>query len=152
MSLDIREFVAVPGRRFPVDFRLTPPVELFADCDWTVDQIHAAGEAFAQLSTLYLEVELHANITQLCRRCLKAVRVTVDVSEPFELQIQPNSDLVDPLPTALQMIQTAHDPHVLCRETCLGLCPMCGVNLNDDPDHVCRESDSNRQTLRDFLS
>lgn len=152
MSLDIREFVAAPGRRFPVDFRLTPPVELFADGDWTINQIHVIGEAFAQLSTLYLEVELHANITQLCRRCLETVAVTVDVSEPFELQIRPDSDLVDPLPTTLQMIQTTHDPHVLCRETCLGLCPTCGTNLNDDPDHVCRKPDSDHQTLRDFLS
>ena len=23
----------------------------------------------------------------------------------------------------------------LCREDCAGLCPTCGVNLNDDPDH-----------------
>ena len=152
MSLDIREFVVAPGRRFPVDFRLTPPVELFADGDWTVDEIHVTGEAFAQLSTLYLEVELHADISQLCRRCLETVAVTVDVSEPFELPIQPGSDLVDPLPTTLQMIQAVHDPHVLCREACLGLCPTCGANLNNDPDHVCLESESDRQTLRDFLS
>lgn len=23
----------------------------------------------------------------------------------------------------------------LCREDCLGLCPICGFNLNDDPEH-----------------
>lgn len=152
MSLDIRKFVAAPGRRFPVDFQLTPPAELFADSDWTIDKIHVTGEAFVQLSTLYLEVELHADITQLCRRCLEPVAVTVDVPEPFELPVQPDSDLVDPLPAALQIIQTAHDPHVLCSEACLGLCPTCGANINNNPDHVCPESASDRQTLRDFLS
>lgn len=152
MTFDIREFVVAPGRRFPVDFLLTPPVELFAEGDWVVDEIHVTGEAFAQLATIYLEVDLHAKITQLCRRCLAPVAVSVVVSEPFELPIQPESDLVDPLPTALQMIQTVHDPHVVCRESCLGLCRICGVNLNDNPGHVCRESKADRQTLRDFLS
>jgi len=26
---------------------------------------------------------------------------------------------------------------VLCKEDCKGLCPYCGLNLNDHPDHVC---------------
>jgi len=151
MTFDIREFVAMPGHRFLVDFRLTPPAELFVDGDWTVDEIHVVGEAFAQLSTLYMEVDLHANITQLCRRCLAPVAVVDVVSEPFELQILPGSDLIDVLPVVLQLIQTVHDPHVVCSRTCRGLCPTCGANLNDNPDHVCK-SDSNHNTLRDYLS
>ena len=152
MTFDVRELIAVPGHRFLVDFQLTPPAELFADGDWTVDKIHVTGEAFAQLSTLYMEVELRASITQLCRRCLSPVAVLVVVSEPFELQIPHGSDLVDPLPTVLQMVQTVHDPHVLCSSACRGLCPTCGANLNDNPDHVCSESNSDHQTLRDLLS
>ncbi len=27
---------------------------------------------------------------------------------------------------------------VLCRPDCKGLCPYCGANLNDEPDHVCQ--------------
>jgi len=152
MSFDIREFVSAPGRRFPVDLLLTPPAELFADSDWAIDEIHVTGEAFAQLSTIYLEVDLYASITQLCRRCLEPVAVSVVVSEPFELPILPGSDLVDLLPTALQMVETVHAPHVLCGEACRGLCPACGVNLNNNPDHVCHTSDSDRKTLRDYLS
>ena len=152
MSFDIRAFVAAPGRRLPDDLLLAPPVELFADSDWTIDKIHVTGEAFAQLSTIYLEVDLYASITQLCRRCLDPVAVSVVVSEPFELPILPDSDLVDLLPTTLQMIETAHDPHVLCDDACRGLCPICGANLNDNPDHACPKSDSDRNTLRDLLS
>jgi uncharacterized protein len=152
MRFDIRELVAAPGRRFPVDVTVTPPDELFEGADWTVDEIRMTGEAFAQLSTIYMEVDLHAVVTQPCRRCLAPVTVTVDVSEPFELPIRPDADWVDPLPTALQMIQTVYDPHVLCRPSCRGLCPTCGANLNEDPDHVCPEAASDRRTLRDFLS
>ena len=152
MTFDIREFVATPGHRLPVDFHLIPPEELFVDGDWTVDKIHIIGEAFAQLSTLYMEVDVHANITQLCRRCLAPVDVVDVVSEPFELQILPGSDHVDVLPVVLQLIQTVHDPHVVCSRSCRGLCPTCGANLNEDPDHVCSESDTDRKTLRDYLS
>jgi len=152
MTFNAREFIAAPGHRFPVDFRLVPPRELFIDGDWTVNEIYVNGEAFAQLSTLYMEVDLHADITQLCRRCLAPVAVVDIVSEPFELQIQPGSDLVDVLPVVLQLIQTVHDPHVVCSSACRGLCLTCGANLNDDPDHVCSKSDSGRQTLRDYLS
>ena len=152
MTFDVREFVATPGHRFPVDFTLTPPKELFVDGDWTVDTIHVSGEAFAQLSTLYMEVDLHAKITQLCRRCLAPVAVVDIVSEPFELQIPPGSDQVDVLPVALQLVQTVHDPHVLCSRSCRGLCPTCGANLNEDLEHTCRESSSDRKTLRDYLS
>jgi len=151
MTFDVREFVATPGHRFPVDFTLTPPKELFVDRDWTVDTIHVSGEAFAQLSTLYMEVDLHAKITQLCRRCLAPVAVVDIVSEPFELQIPPGSDQVDVLPVALQLVQTVHDPHVLCSRSCRGLCPTCGANLNEDLEHTCRESSSDRKTLRDYL-
>jgi len=28
---------------------------------------------------------------------------------------------------------------VLCKEDCKGLCPYCGINLNDHPDHVCEQ-------------
>ena len=150
--MDIREYIAAPGRRFSVDLHLTPSQDLLDGVDWTVDDIHMIGEAFAQLSTLYLEVRLHAAITQLCRRCLRPVSLTETIAEPFELPIQPDSDVVDPLPTILQMVQSVHDPHVVCSETCRGLCPSCGVNLNENPDHVCVESASDRQTLRDYLS
>ncbi|MBE0636711.1 hypothetical protein IH601_12000 [Candidatus Bipolaricaulota bacterium] len=152
MSLSIREFVVTPGHRFPVDVRLAPPTELFADVDWTVDSIDITGEAFAQLSTLYLEVDVHADLTQRCRRCLSTVAVAVDICEPFEITILPNSDFVDILPTVLQMIQAVREPHVLCSRSCQGLCSTCGINLNENPTHVCQDTDSSRHTLRDFLS
>lgn len=152
MTFDIREFVTTPGHRRPVDFRLVPPEELFAKSDWVVKEIQIIGEAFAQLSTLYMEADIHAKITQPCRRCLAPVDVVDTVSEPFELQILPGSDYVDVLPTVLQLIQTVHDPHVTCSQACRGLCPTCGTNLNENLDHVCEESQSDHKTLRDYLS
>jgi uncharacterized protein len=40
---------------------------------------------------------------------------------------------------------------VLCREDCAGLCPQCGVNLNDQPDHEHEaEPDPRWAALRDL--
>lgn len=152
MTFDIREFLATPGRRLPVDIRIAPPKELFADVDWIVTEIQITGEAFAQLSTLYVEADIHAMITQPCRRCLTPVHITDMISEPFEVQILPGSDHVDVLPIVLQLIQSVHAPHVICSHSCRGLCPTCGVNLNENLDHVCPEATSDRKTLRDYLS
>lgn len=35
---------------------------------------------------------------------------------------------------------------VLCSDDCKGLCPNCGINLNENPDHVCKDS---KETLED---
>ena len=152
MTLDVRAFVAAPGRRLPIDFRMTPPADSVTAGDWTLDEIHVVGQAFVQLATIYLEVELRARITQVCGRCLEPVTLSVVVDEPFELPILPDSDMVDLMPTILQMIRSAHNPYVLCSKMCLGLCPTCGVNLNAHPDHACRGSDPGRRTLRDLIS
>ncbi len=152
MTLDIREFLATPGHRLPVDIQLVLPEELSADNDWTIAEIQITGEAFAQLSTLYIEADIHAKVTQPCRRCLAPVHTTDVISEPFELPIAPGLDHVDVLPVVLQLIQSIHDPHVVCSRSCRGLCPTCGANLNENADHVCPESASDRKTLRDYLS
>ncbi len=153
MKLDIGPFISAPGRRFPLDFVMGQDDGATADDAWRILEIHVVGEAFAQLSTLYMEVDLRARIVQPCRRCLSPVEREILVSEPFELPITPAFDWVDPYPTARQLIETAREPHVVCRPDCRGLCPQCGANLNEDPEHVCSdEEDADRRTLRDCLS
>jgi len=153
MKLDIRSFVSAPGRRFPLDFVMSPEDGAAAEDASRILEIHVVGEAFAQLSTLYMEVDLHARIVQPCRRCLVPVEREILVSEPFELPITPEADWVDPYPTAHQLIETAREPHVVCRPDCRGLCPRCGANLNEEPEHVCSEEENaDRRTLRDYLS
>ena len=40
---------------------------------------------------------------------------------------------------------------VLCREDCRGLCPQCGVNLNEHPDHAHEQpTDSRWDALKDL--
>ncbi len=111
-----------------------------------------SGEAFVQLGTVYFDTEIRAREMRPCRRCMAPVDVVTVFSEPFELDIPPGGDSVDPLPTVLQMIDAVRDPHVLCRSSCRGLCPHCGADRNQDPEHRCPEAEDDRRTLRDLMT
>lgn len=150
MALRLAEFLASPGRRFPVAVTLKGGQDPESLC--TVDSVELAGEAFAQLATLYLEVTLRAKLIQPCRRCLEPVETTLELDETFEVPIAPNAESVDLLPIVLRLVLSAHEPNVLCREDCRGLCPACGTDMNRHPDHTCEDDTSRRRTLRDFLT
>jgi uncharacterized protein len=149
--LEVREFVDHPGSRFPV--LLTLPDDKVADDELrVVEGIAIDGEAFAQLSVLYLAVRITATVRQPCRRCLTPVTTTVELYEEFEVPIAPQAVVVDLRPDVIRLVLSSHDPNVVCREDCRGLCPVCGVDLNRHPDHDCqREADESR-TLRNLLS
>jgi len=150
MSLRVTEYLASPGRRFPVAITLKGGQDPDSLC--TVESIEIVGEAFAQLATLYLEATLRAKLLQPCRRCLEPVETTLELDEPFEVPIPPNAESIDLLPVVLRLVLSAHEPNVVCREDCRGLCPACGINLNRHPDHVCKEEERGRTRLRDLLT
>ncbi len=150
MSLRVTEFLAGPGRRFPIVLTLKGGQDPESLC--TVEAIELVGEAFAQLATLYLEVTLRSKLIQPCRRCLDPVETTLELDEPFEVPIPPNAESVDLLPVVLRLVLSAHEPNVVCREDCRGLCPACGINLNRHPDHACEPDERGQTTLRDYLT
>jgi len=150
MALRITEFLANPGRRLPIETTLTGGDDPDGLC--TVESIDMIGEAFAQLSMLYLDVTLRARLTQPCRRCLEPVETILEIEETFEVPIPTNVESVDLLPIALRLVWSAREPNVVCRPDCRGLCPVCGANLNREPDHVCPSKEPDRTTLRDLLS
>lgn len=81
-----------------------------------------------------------------CVRCLDAIvdRLEIDVQELF---VYPGSgateeeasrlvgDLLDLEPVLRDAVVLDLPFQPLCRPDCAGLCPRCGANLNDEPDH-----------------
>lgn len=80
-----------------------------------------------------------------CARCLTGIEddMSFDLQELFfhpgrevdeyeSLIVDESVDLEVPLRDAV-VLDLPFMP--LCSEDCLGLCPECGANLNDDPDH-----------------
>jgi uncharacterized protein len=151
MPLNVLEFLAHPGRRFPVNETLVP-VSGEADDLRIVGEMRLDGVAFAQLGTLYLDVEMKATIAQPCGRCAKPLERLFSLRESFTIPIPPSADSVDIRPTAVSLILSAHNPHVLCDPGCRGLCPACGADLNENPGHACAKRDRTALRLGDLLS
>lgn len=107
-------------------------VELDIRMESVVEGVLASGTA-----TVQLQGE--------CARCLTGIEDTMsfdlqelffhpgrEVDEDESLIVDESIDLESPLRDAV-VLELPFTP--LCREDCLGLCPDCGFNLNDDPDH-----------------
>lgn len=68
---------------------------------------------------------------QSCSRCLGDTKFLYEIpyEEVVEMEDIPTFDLSEILRQELQM---AAPMRVLCDEDCLGLCPHCGINLNEE--------------------
>jgi uncharacterized protein len=80
-----------------------------------------------------------------CTRCLEDANASVDV-DAREID-QPSGDeelrspyvkedVVDLSAWARDALALALPTRILCTDDCHGLCPSCGANLNQDPDHT----------------
>ena len=103
-----------------------------------------------------------------CRRCLAAVRVPI--AEDVAVLYQAGVDAVEaersevyPLPArgkeldlsgmVREQVVLAVPAYAICAESCRGLCPMCGKNLNEGPCAcTSEESDSRWGPLRGLKS
>jgi len=91
-----------------------------------------------------------------CTRCLKPVRLEINgVVEALYLPknlasfkrekrletlknvIYYTGNIVDLSERIIEAIVVEIPQKVLCKPDCKGLCPYCGIDLNEHPDHVC---------------
>ncbi len=114
---------------------------------------------------------LHAQAALSCSRCLEPVAVPVDVE--LEEIFTPTIDVLTGRPLSSeeedralwiddrhlldlrevlrQDVLLALPMHVLCREECRGLCPVCGQNLNQGSCGCTPEPDTRWSALLDLL-
>ena len=102
------------------------------------------------LAGVYVECTLHGVVTCQCMRCLQPARIAIDVDfvEEYANSIDVNSGAPLPPPDEDDVFRV-DEQHMLdlsmaireyallalpikplCKESCLGLCPGCGVDLN----------------------
>ena len=91
-----------------------------------------------------------------CTRCLTPVRVEINgviealyvernresIEDEIHLEnlrnvIYYTSPVVDLSDRIVEAMIVEVPQKVLCKPDCKGLCPYCGINLNEHPDHVC---------------
>ncbi|KAF0159969.1 MAG: uncharacterized protein FD159_143 [Syntrophaceae bacterium] len=100
--------------------------------------------------TIYIRGELAAQISQECGRCLELATISIggefvytlvpaktEVEEDLELTAQEletsyyRGDFIDLAPMICEQIVLQAPMKILCADDCKGLCPRCGVNLNN---------------------
>ena len=117
--------------------RYTPDPELVPV---RLDISRTTGNGFA------LRLRFSASLTGPCMRCLGAAAPTFDVDAREVNQPGAGDELRSPYvddEDDLDLRAWVRDAFALtlpgqitCTPECKGLCPRCGANLNDDPDHA----------------
>lgn len=96
-------------------------------------------------NALLLHLSVKFNLEQECSRCLKITMHEINNSTEYEYAqsveeddelIKISSDLtVNLTQPVIDTLVTAIDQFPVCKKSCLGLCPTCGVNLNENENH-----------------
>ncbi len=114
------------------------PIELELAMQSVVEGVLVSGTA---------EVEVAGQ----CSRCLEPVEDTVqiDVQELYVYETSEateeeahrlEGELIDLEPVVRDAVVLELPFQPLCKADCAGLCPDCGANLNDDPEHEHEEN------------
>ncbi|MCH8291933.1 DUF177 domain-containing protein [Candidatus Poribacteria bacterium] len=126
-----------------------PPLEL----DLEAEDTHVGGPIYSRLQLLrtdqnvYINADFSTSVTVGCRRCLESFET--DIKAEMELYFSPankseksdvslgdtgerhySGDIIDFSEEARQALVLEIPVWPLCSESCEGLCPQCGQNLN----------------------
>jgi len=134
------------------ELRFSAPLSVFAQVRWI-----PSGDVLARL-------RLRSSLEQKCCRCLELVSVTVEeeldlLFSPVDERADLDDDTVRRLPEGAgdldlggairEEILLSQSLLAVCRPDCRGLCPQCGINLNEDRcDCVREEPDPRWDALR----
>jgi uncharacterized protein len=138
------------------DFRLTSPLGVDATYYRAGDDLFFAGR-------------IHADLEGTCARCLEPFAFRVDESAQFVLVPTPkegperqlseddlslsfySGEEIDLAPLFTEQVILTLPTRALCSEDCRGLCPHCGVDLNNETcECVEREPDPRLAVLRNL--
>lgn len=136
----IRETVGY-SRDFPIDI---PAIHLPPDLD--LSDLKGSIRVTRTAQGLLVQANLQASIPAECVRCLEDTRVVLEVDftdlyafKPDSVTesglLLPESGKIDLAPIVREEFLLAVPIGPVCRLDCKGLCPICGENLNQDPEH-----------------
>ncbi len=162
MRLNLREIIHVPGASLPFDFTLDLSQEDFFGEQPITRPVTVTGQVKNVADVLVLEGEAKSLLDYTCDRCMsgfsreKVVGLSFLLAETLEgeedgeivLLDDGEIDVGDLAYTAFILdMDTKH----LCSEDCKGLCPGCGVNLNQAPCRCKKQADPRWAALEQLL-
>jgi uncharacterized protein len=163
MKLDLKRIAQEPGATLPFEYELD-----LTDLEWNggrpvAQPIHVEGVVRNMAGALLLDARLSARLSLICDRCTKPfskekiVEYTTLVAS--ELENGENDEIVlldkdgqldlDELMGDVFLLEL--DTKNLCSEDCKGICPGCGVNLNEEACRCKKEIDPRLSKLAQLL-
>lgn len=162
MLLDVRKIINAPGERIEFRFELDLSDVDFGGRHPIQNPVVVAGDVRNVAGMLLLTFEASTVLKSVCDRCLKAfdqdktVRYETMLAE--ELEDEDSDDIllledgtVDLGDLARTVFILEMDTKTLCSEDCKGICPGCGVDLNQGSCTCKREVDPRLAVLAKLL-
>ena len=141
MLLDVSRALKSPGQSFPLQGTLTLNAMEVLNDKIQFEDIELKGTFVGTVESVKVTAHIVARVKTRCSLCLGSVDqpIETDMEEVFARVPDPDSpddhplvgykiDLTEPVRDALLLelpIQFS------CKKDCLGLCPVCGVNRNE---------------------
>lgn len=163
MRLDLREIIHVPGASLPFSFQLDLSQEEFFGEHPIPRPVTVEGSVKNIADVLVLEGEAKSLLDYTCDRCMSGFsrKKTVPLSFLLAETLEGEDDgeivlLEDGEIDVGELAYTAFildmDTKHLCSEDCKGLCPGCGVNLNQEPCRCKKQADPRWAALEQLLN
>lgn len=95
-----------------------------------LSKLQMDGTVERTFQTLIFRGHLVTKVEHLCGRCLKVIQDKVDRTFEFFYEIAGRED-IETIDDIREAVLLEHPISYLCQEECKGLCPNCGINLNE---------------------
>lgn len=156
MMLDIRNALKNPGQSYPLRAEISlPPMDVLSD-EIAFEGVVLKGEFVGAGESVKIIGVCRATVAAHCALCLDELRESIeaDVAEVFAKN--PDASDPDQYPLSgyeIELDDIAKDAlllalplRFLCKDDCLGLCPVCGQNLNHELC-TCHEGHAQKHPL-----
>jgi uncharacterized protein len=162
MLLNVKKIINAPGERIDFQFDMDLSDVDFGGRYPVQKAVVVTGDVRNVAGMLLLQFEASTVLDSICDRCLKAFEsaktVRYECMLAQELEDEENDDIlllengcVDMLDLARTMFILDMDAKTLCSEDCKGICPGCGVDLNQGSCTCKKEVDPRLAVLAKLL-
>ena len=157
LLMRVDDLVGHPEKRRPVSGRV--PASLRLGETRVEEAILVEGMVVGTVDGVQAELALNATADLVCVRCLTQWVEVIEVSASQHYSKIPDEDGYAIVGGQIDIAGPVRDEMALalpaaptCRPECLGLCPICGTDLNTDPcDGHGDDSDSPFASLKDLF-
>lgn len=161
MLLNVQKIINAPGERIDFQFEMDLSDVDFSGLYPAQDPVVVTGDVRNTAGMLLLQFTAGTVLRSVCDRCLKhfdnpkSVRCEYMLAERVEEESDEIVVLSDGAVDVGELARTAFilemDAKTLCSEDCKGICPGCGVNLNQGSCTCKKEVDPRLAVLARLL-